>query len=95
MAKKHLVRLLFELSQDAALKKRYRQDAEAVMREHRLSAKEKGLLRKGDRREVAAYLGTAWPAGPTVVKTLTAGPTVVKTARTGAKKARKPKKTKR
>jgi len=85
MARKNLVRLLFELSQDAALKKRYRADAEAVMREHQLSAAEKKLLREGNAKKIAAYLGKAWPAGPTIIKAPTLGPTIAKIARTAKK----------
>jgi hypothetical protein len=90
MAKKHLVRLLFELSQDAALRKRYRADADAVMAEHGLSAAEKKLLREGDARRVTAYLGAAWPMGPTIVKPTGLGPTIVKTAKAVRRKPRKP-----
>lgn len=91
MAKKHLVRLLFELSQDAALKRRFRADAEGVMSEHRLSAAEKKLLREGDARKITAHLGDAWPAGPTIVKVSGIGPTIVRVASAPARRPKKPK----
>lgn len=86
MARKHLVRMLFELSQDAALRKRYRADAEGVMAEHGLSPAEKKLVREGNAKKVAAYLGKVWPAGPTIVKAPTLGPTIAKIARTAKEK---------
>jgi len=89
MARKNLVRLLFELSQDAALRKRFRAEADAVMTEHRLSAAEKQLLRDGDARRVSAYLGAAWPMGPTIVKTTGMGPTIVKSAAVSKRKPTK------
>jgi hypothetical protein len=85
MARKQLVRLLFELSQDAVLRKRYRSDADAVMRELGLSAAERKLLREGDAKRLSAYLGRSWPAGPTIVKAPTLGPTIAKIARTSKK----------
>lgn len=91
MAKKHLVRLLFELSQDAALKRRFRADAEAVMTEHGLSATEKKLLRDGDARRITAHLGSAWPAGPTIVKVSSLGPTIVRVASAPARRPKRPK----
>lgn len=90
MAKKNLVRLLFELSQDAALQKRFRADADGVMREHGLSAGERKLLHEGDARKITALLGSAWPMGPTIVKLSGFGPTIVKTASVAKRKPRKP-----
>lgn len=90
MAKKNLVRLLFELSQDAVLRKRFRADAEGVMREHGLSAGERKLLREGDSRKITAHLSKAWPMGPTIVKLPGLGPTIVKTASVPKRKPRKP-----
>lgn len=91
MAKKHLVRLLFELSQDAALRKRFRTDPDGVMGEHGLSAAEKKLVREGDARKITRRLGQAWPSGPTVVKVPTIGPTVVKVASASTRRPKKPK----
>lgn len=91
MAKKHLVRLLFELSQDAALRRRFRTDADAVMDEHGLSAGEKKLLREGDARKITSHLGDAWPAGPTIVKAAGLGPTIVRVASAPARRPKKPK----
>jgi Aromatic-ring-opening dioxygenase LigAB, LigA subunit len=86
MAKKNLVRLLFELSQDAATRKRYRADSEAVMREFGLSTAESKLLREGKASKIKAHLGKAWPAGPTIIIAKVSGPTII--ISTAAKKRR-------